>query len=174
MKQIILKQTKYALGLVAALALPSCAEKKDNNANADDPAPKEEKEKKVDTPAGLTDELVVQMNVFADVMGTVKDKASAEEAVKKINGVCDAFEAIAVRLDKLETPSEEENHSLEEKMNKASEAMTQKIMASMGALQGNAEAGAVIVPALDEFSKRMEKLKPILDRFGMKEDEVKH
>ena len=58
-------------------------------------------------------------------------------------------------------------------MNKASEAMTQKIMASMGALQVNAEAGAVIVPALDEFSKRMEKLKPILDRFGMKEDEVK-
>ena len=83
MKQIILKQTKYALGLLAALALPSCAEKKDNNANADDPAPKEEKEKKVDTPAGLTDELVVQMNVFADVMGTVKNKASAEEAVKK-------------------------------------------------------------------------------------------
>ena len=64
----------------------------------------------------LTDELIVQLNHFGEAIVSAKDKASAEEAVKKLNVIGDEIAAIAARLDKLETPSDEEKERIEEKM----------------------------------------------------------
>ncbi|MFK7911715.1 MAG: hypothetical protein AB8F34_14095 [Akkermansiaceae bacterium] len=146
----------------APLLFTSCGDKKDGG--GDDSAQTEKK----DTPDSLTDELIVQMNALADAMVSAKDKASAEEAAKKVEGIGDAVESIATRLDKLETPSEEDKKKLDEKMDKAQEAMGEKMGAVMGAMMSNEEIGEVLGPAMQKFGERMKKHDPIFERFGKK------
>ena len=105
-------------------------EEKDAGAEANGQAKTEAAEAKVakqDTVDSLTDELIVQLNHFGEAIVSAKDKASAEEAVKKLNGIGDEIAAIAARLDKLETPSEEEKERIDEKMLSADKAMEKKM-----------------------------------------------
>lgn len=108
------------------------------------------------------------MNALADALATAKDKASAEEAVKKIDGIGDAVDSIATRLDKLETPSEEGKKALNQKTDKAQEAMEKKMGGLIGAMMSNEEIGTVLGPAMEKFGERMEKHNPIFERFGKK------
>ena len=146
----------------AALFFTSCGDKKDADGGGDDSTA----EQKVDTPDSLTDELIVQMNALADAVSSAKDKATAEEAVKKMNGVSDEIDAISARLDKLETPSEEERKRLDEKMENATKPMDDKMEKVMGDLMKNEEVANIIMPALMEFGKRMSKNEAIFKRFG--------
>ena len=172
----MLRLISAAAAASTAFLFTSCGEKKDSTDNGNDSAPTEENENKepnkeaknVDTPDSLTDELIVQMNVLADAMGSITDKASAEAAVTQINGVGDAFEAIAARLDKLETPSEEEKQRLEAKMDEASSASKAKMKPVMELIRQNQDVASVIGPAMAAFKERMRKLDPIFERFGKK------
>ena len=98
----------------ASCFFASCGEKKGGETAPEAPEAAAEKQ---DTPDSLTDELLDQLNVYADTLLAIKDKAGAEEAAKQLTIIGDDIEAIALRLDKLDTPSEEEQKRLNEKMN---------------------------------------------------------
>ena len=112
----------------------------------------------------LTDELIVQLNHFGEAIVSAKDKASAEEAVKKLNGIGDEIAAIAARLDKLETPSEEEKERIDEKMLSADKAMEKKMGDAMQAAMFDEKVSGIIAPAVKEFGARMEQHNAIFDR----------
>jgi flagellar basal body-associated protein FliL len=170
-----LRPLAIASMISASILLISCGEKKEEDAAANSEAP----EASTETPAAiavtqdsvesLTDELIVQLNVYADTILAVKDKASAEEAVAKLDGIGDAITNIASRMDKLDTPDEATNIAVDQKMQQASMEMKTK-MQSVQTIMSDPEVAGVLVPALQNFGKRMAKQEQIFMRFGKKKE----
>ena len=131
----------------------------------------EQAEQAVDTLDSLTDELIVQLNQYADIVLTVKDTATAEEAVTNLNTVADAITAIAARLDKIELPNEAANIAVDEKMKTASMAIKQK-MQTVGEIMSNQEVAAILIPALQNFGKRMAEQEKVFMRFGSQKNKA--
>lgn len=119
-------------------------------AKTEEPAAKVTKQ---DTMDSLTDEIIVQRRHFCEAIASAKDKASAQEAVKKLNRIGDEFAAIAARMDKLETPSEEEKERIDEKMLSAGKAMEEKFEEAMQDAIFNEEVSGIIAPAVREFAE---------------------
>ena len=153
----------------ASCFFASCGEKKGGETAPEAPEAPEAAAEKQDTPDSLTDELLDQLNVYADTLLAIKDKAGAEEAAKQLTIIGDDIEAIALRLDKLDTPSEEEQKRLNEKMNAASKAVGEKVGNSVNETMSDQEVAQTLMPALMEFGQRMNKYNAIFERFGMKE-----
>ena len=130
-----------------------------------------EVEQAVDTLDSLTDELVVQLNQYADIILAVKDTATAQEAVTNLNTVADAIAAIAARLDKIEIPDEAANIAVDEKMKTASMAIKQKMQAA-GEIMSNEEVAGILIPALQNFGKRMAKQEKVFMRFGSQKNKA--
>ncbi len=159
------KSALFSVALASSFCVISCGEKKDAASGDSDGAAAVVKK---DTPDSLTDEMIVQMGAFSDAIMSAKDKASSEAAVKKIEGVSDKIDGIAARLDKLETPSEEEKIALDEKMDKSQDAMKEKMGAVMPTIMQNPEVGEIIGPALQKFAERMKSNDKVFKRFGKK------
>jgi hypothetical protein len=155
------------VSMLSSAVFVSCDQKKDKETGANADAAAAVAPDNADT---LTDELIAQMNKFADTMISATDKAAAETAAPKIEEIGDELEALAKRLDKLEAPSEEEKVGLETKMDKAKEAMEAKMKDAMPKVFGNQEVAGALGPAMQKFSERMEKCDPIFERFGMKKN----
>lgn len=130
-----------------------------------------EVEQAVDTLDSLTDELVVQLNQYADIVLAVKDTATAQEAVTNLNTVADAIAAIAARLDKIEMPDEAANIAVDEKMKTASMAIKQKMQAA-GEIMSNEEVAGILIPALQNFGKRMAEQEKVFMRFGSQKNKA--
>ena len=96
------------------------------------------------------------------------DKASAEAAVMKIDGVGDEIGKIAARMDKLETPSDEVKLALDAKMDKGKEAMDAKMKGAMGTIMQNEEVAGILGPAMEKFGKGMKEHDKVFERFGKK------
>ena len=129
-----------------------------------------EVEQAVDTLDSLTDELVVQLNQYADIVLAVKDTATAQEAVTNLNTVADAIAAIAARLDKIEIPDEAANIAVDEKMKTASMAIKQKMQAA-GEIMSNEEVAGILIP-LQNFGKRMAEQEKVFMRFGSQKNKA--
>ena len=147
----------------------SACEKK--AAESTEGAQAEQAEQAVDTLDSLTDELIVQLNQYADIVLTVKDTATAEEAVTNLNTVADAIAAIAARLDKIEIPDEAANIAVDEKMKTASMAIKQKMQAA-GEIMSNEEVAGILIPALQNFGKRMAEQEKVFMRFGSQKNKA--
>jgi len=164
-----MKLTKSIL-LCAAFAstsfFVSCDDKKDSETSGSDGAAAVAEKK--DTPDTLTDEMIVQFHALGDALVSAKDKASAEASVKQIEGVGDAMAAIATRMDKLETPSDEEKLALDAKMDKVQEGMEAKMGEAMKSLMANEEVAKIIGPAMQKFGERMSEHDKVFERFGKK------
>ena len=154
--------------LLPSILLSSCGKKNDPAAGDPDSANSEKVEKK-ETPDTLTDELAVEMNAFCDAILSAKDKASAEATVSKIDSIGDNLADIAARLDKLETPSDEEKLALDAKMDKVTEAIKAKMKSGMPALMQNPEVSQLLTPAMKRFGERMEANDKVFERFGKEE-----
>ena len=122
------------------------------------------KQAKQDTVDSLTDELIVQRKHFCEAIASAKDKASAQEAVQKLSRTADEIAAIAARLDKLETPTEEEKERIEEKLLSAGKAMEETMRDAMQAAMFDEEVSSIIAPALKELDARMEETNAIFER----------
>ena len=164
--KIVSKTRLFSIVTLAATSLffTSCGEKKDTEAEAST-----ETQKSQDTLGGLTDELIVQLNQYADIVLAVKDTATAQEAVGNLDKVGDAIGAIAARLDKIEMPDEATNLAVDEKMKNASNAIKQK-MQSAGAIMSNQEVAGILIPALQNFGMRMAEHEKVFMRFGRQEN----
>jgi len=150
--------------LLSTSLLISCGEKKEEasgDSNAENVAV-------TDTPDSLGDEMIVQMNALADALMSATDKASAEAAVMKIDGVGDEIGKIAARMDKLETPSDEVKLALDAKMDKGKEAMDAKMKGAMGTIMQNEEVAGILGPAMEKFGKGMKEHDKVFERFGKK------
>ena len=147
----------------------SACEKK--AADSTEGAQAEQAEQAVDTLDSLTDELVVQLNQYADIVLAVKDAATAQEAVTNLNAVADAIAAIAARLDKIEMPDEAANIAVDEKMKTASMAIKQKMQAA-GEIMSNEEVAGILIPALQNFGKRMAEQEKVFMRFGSQKNKA--
>lgn len=159
------KSIFLSLAFASATLFVSCGEKKEEAGSPSDGEDVAMADAAVDTPDTLTDELIVQMNRLGDTLLTVKDKASAEVAVKEVTAVGNDIISIAERMDKLETPSEEAQAALEAKMKKTEVAMTEK-MRGLGEVMQQPGVAEVLMPAMMEFSKRIQEADKTFERFG--------
>ena len=168
----------FAIALIATAScfFASCGEKetpetesatKAANAVAADAAVTEKETVQQDSPESLTDEFVVQMDLSLDAMLSAKDKATADEASKKIFSIGDSIAAIAARLDKLETSSDEERRQLLDKSEVAFKLFIQKANSpAMGDILNDPEILQALAPAREHFSRSMQKFGIVFGRFS--------
>ena len=168
----------FAIALIATAScfFSSCGEKETPetkttteaaNAVAADAAVTEKETVQQDSPESLTDEFVMQMDLSLDAMLSAKDKATADEASKKIFSIGDDIAAIAARLDKLETSSDEERRQLLDKSEVAFKLFIQKANSpAMGDILNNPEILQALAPAREHFSRSMQKFGIVFGRFS--------
>ena len=168
----------FAIALIASAScfFSSCGEKETPetetatqaaNAVAADAAVTEKETVQQDSPESLTDEFVVQMDLSLDAMLSAKDKATADEASKKIFSIGDSIAAIAARLDKLETSSDEERRQLLDKSEVAFKLFIQKANSpAMGDILNDPEILQALAPAREHFSRSMQKFGIVFGRFS--------
>lgn len=168
----------FAIALIASAScfFSSCGEKETPetetateaaNALASDAAVTEKETVQQDSPESLTDEFVVQMDLSLDAMLSAKDKATADEASKKIFSIGDSIAAIAARLDKLETSSDEEKRQLLDKSEVAFKLFIQKANSpAMGDILNDPEILQALAPAREHFSRSMQKFGIVFGRFS--------
>ena len=154
----------------ASLFLASCNKDTATDESSSDDAAENAEPVEKDTLGSLTDELIVQLNQYADIVLAVKDTTTAQEAVSNLDQVGDAIGAIAARLDKIETPDEATNIAVDEKMKNASMAIQQKMQAA-GQIMSNQEVAKILIPALQNFGVRMAEHEKVFRRFGSQENE---
>ena len=168
----------FAIALIASTScfFSSCGEKETPetettteaaNAVAADASVTEKETVQQDSPETLTDEFVVQMDLSLDAMLSAKDKATADEASKKIFSIGDDIAAIAARLDKLETSSDEERRQLLDKSEVAFKLFIQKANSpAMGDILNDPEILQALAPAREHFSRSMQKFGIVFGRFS--------
>lgn len=168
----------FAIALIASAScfFSSCGEKETPetetatqaaNGVAADTAVTEKETVQQDSPESLTDEFVVQMDLSLDAMLSAKDKATADEASKKIFSIGDSIAAIAARLDKLETSSDEERRQLLDKSEVAFKLFIQKANSpAMGDILNDPEILQALAPAREHFSRSMQKFGIVFGRFS--------
>jgi len=157
------------IGLTLPFGLISCGgdDKKDSGGSTATP------EKKADSYDSLSDEMLSVMNSLADALGSVKDKATAEAAAKKIDGLVPQVNDIAARLKKLGKPSKEQAQKINAKMDAADAKFEEKMKVGMGAAMSDPEVGKVIMTAMNDFgekTKEMDKL--VQDYFESQGDDA--
>jgi len=121
---------------------------------------------KKDTVDSLCDEIISNMSEFADAMGSVKDKESAEAAAEKISTIGDELVAISKRLEVLEVPSDEEKKALAEKIDKAKNEVKEKIN-SANVDPGDKDVMAIMGKAMADFGKKMDSVKETFEKYGV-------
>lgn len=168
----------FAIALIASTScfFSSCGEKETPetettteaaNAVAADASVTEKETVQQDSPETLTDEFVVQMDLSLDAMLSAKDKATADEASKKIFSIGDNIAAIAARLDKLETSSDEEKRQLLEKSEVAFKLFIEKANSpAMANILDDPEILQALAPAREHFSRSMQKFGIVFGRFS--------
>lgn len=170
--KIVSKTRLFSIVTLAAASLffTSCGEKKDTEDKASTEAKAStEVQKSQDTLDSLTDELIVQLNQYAETVLSVKDTTTANAAIANLDVIGDAIGAIAARLDKIETPDEATNIAVDEKMKNASNAIKQKMQAA-GQIMSNQEVAGILIPALQNFGMRMAEHEKVFKRFGSQND----
>jgi serine/threonine protein kinase len=121
-----------------------------------------------DTLNSLSNEFIIQLNRFTDVMMSVNDRASAEEAAEKLGAIGDEMEAIAARLAVIEPPNAWEKSRIEEKM--ASMTIDQQISSSLEIISADSGLARIVQPAVADLDDRMKNLNLVFERYGMKRE----
>ncbi|MDG2400937.1 MAG: hypothetical protein P8M04_10220 [Akkermansiaceae bacterium] len=150
-----------------SIFLASCGEKKDEEAQSTTEANTEAPEAEVakqDTYDSLIDETIVQLNKLGDAFESAKDKASGKEFVKKLSVIADEIESISARMDKLETPSDQELARLGEKIENSTKNRDDQFRSFFERFLTNDELGENVGSAMTEFQARMDKLPQIFRR----------
>ncbi len=162
-----------SIGAIATTSIffASCGEKRDPEAGAGTNAPEVETyEVDAENQAmaeSLTDELITQLNEFANAMLSATDKATAEASAEKLGIVADAISDIASRMNNLKTPDEATRTRLHKKMVKANQAIEQKLSANMQNIMNDEELSNIIAPALMEFQGKMPAHENAFNRLGL-------
>ncbi len=106
----------------------------------------------------VSEDVMDTMDKVATIISEVKDKESAEEAAKKIEGMEEDFKKLAERMKALGEPAKELSDKLEEKYTPRMKEAQQKIFKAMQALSANPEAAMAISNAMTKFGEQMQSL----------------
>lgn len=156
-----LKLSLFSIALLAILPLQPCVAK-DEAKGKTVPAT----EVKKDTVEGLMDELLANFTKLPDILGLVKDEASATIAADEIDTMSTDIAKIAKRLAPLAVPSDEEKLRIDKKMVEGTTAMKEKLMGSMMQMAQSPEAAAIVSAAIQKFSKNMQAHEATFSKFG--------
>ena len=107
----------------------------------------------------VSEDLMGAMDKVADILGEVKDKASADAAAKKIEAMEDEFSGIAKRMKELGEPAKELADELEKKYAPKMKAAQEKMGKAIQGLMSNPEAAKAIGDAMMRIGEHMETLK---------------
>jgi len=156
-----LKLVSIATFASTSIFFTSCGEKKDAESGASAEAQEAEAPEQ-DHFDSLTDELILQINNLGDAFDSARDKASGEAFVKKLALIGDEIEAISARMEKLETPSDEDIARIQEKMQNSTKKFNDQFGSFFVRFMQNDELGENVGSAMTEFQKRMDKLPEFL------------
>ena len=118
-------RTATATAVVLALVLAGCGGKEEAGAPAPPPPPKASGGEHED----VMKSMVAVFGDYAATLATVKDKATAEAAKPKLQGLALRMQAVQKRMEALGEPPEAEKQRLKEKYETAMAEATQKMMA---------------------------------------------
>ena len=121
---------------------------------------------KPDTVDALVDEMVEQVNRLPDAMLSIKDKASAEQAAVVIGEVGDKLVDVAMRMDQLEVPSDEEKKRIAQKIEKGIKEGDGKIRGMDAAAMADPEVRKITKEAMTAFMEKMKKPEEIFEKYG--------
>ena len=112
-----------------------------------------------DSPEAVVNDAMSQMDRMVDALLTVKDKASAETAVKDLMGVTEELKKIAVRAKTVGQPTAEQKEQLMAKMQAKTAEMKTRLAAGKEQLaKAGVEAAAVLGKGMMEFGKAMQEV----------------
>ena len=106
------------------------------------------------------------MSSFADTVSTIRDKESAEAAAAKFDKIATDFEALASKMEKIGVPTGKQIEEFSALFSKTEKELQEKMQPVLGFLLGDEEVGEVLSPAFQSFGERMEKLNPIIEKWG--------
>ena len=130
-----------------------------------EPEPEEESAESK-TRKELATNLMSMMSSFADTVSTIRDKESAESAVTKFDEIATEFEALASKMEKVGAPTGKQIKEFSALFSKTEEELQEKMQPVLGFLLGDEEVGKILSPAFQSFGERMEKLNPIIEKWG--------
>ena len=110
--------------------------------------------------------LMSMMSSFADTVSTIRDKESAEAAAAKFDQIATDFEALASKMEKVGAPTGKQIEEFSALFSKTEEELQEKMQPVLGFLLGDEEVGVILSPAFQSFGERMEKLNPIIEKWG--------
>ena len=116
----------------------------------------------------LTTNLINSMGEFADAIAGIEDKKSALEATAKFDGIAEKLEALAMKMEVLGFPEGSQAEEINSQMTKFEKEIQQKMNKSIQPILGNEEIKEVLMPALMKWSERMNKLKPVMEKWAGK------
>ena len=146
-----LAQTIRCLPMIVALLLVACGKNQGD---------------KTDTVDSLVDEMIEQVNRLPEAMLSIKDKASAEQAAQVIHEVGDAMHDIAMRMDQLPVPSEEEKQRIGKKIEEATKDGDEKIRTMDASAMEDPEIRKITRDAMTAFMEKMKKPEEIFKKYG--------
>ena len=106
------------------------------------------------------------MSSFADTVSTIRDKESAEAAAAKFDKIATDFETLASKMEKVGAPTGNQIEEFSALFSKTEEELKEKMQPVLGFLLGDEEVGGILSPAFQSFGERMEKLNPIIEKWG--------
>ena len=106
------------------------------------------------------------MNRFADNLSTVRDVESAKTAVAKFDEIASEIEKIYNQMESLGLPTGQEAEAVKVIISNSEKEITEKMSGISGFLLGDKEVGEIITVGLTNFSKRMEKITPLMEQWS--------
>ena len=102
----------------------------------------------------LTKKAISSMDKLAGILAGVKDKASAEKAVPKLEKLGEQLKSLKKEMDALEL-SDDDEQAMQDKYEDKLKKVGEKIDAEMERIVGIPDAVAVIMPAMMKMGKGM-------------------
>ena len=105
-----------------------------------------------DTHESLTKELIQSIKGISDILATVKDKPTADEARPKLRAAVKTMADLKLRSEKLGKPTKEQEEELKKKYSKMLEEQVKRLTDQAVRLQ-NVEGGKELLKELEVLGK---------------------
>jgi hypothetical protein len=143
---------------ILCLGLSNC--KKGDEGNGDGNGTKQPV-KKADTHEQLATQALKLSSDLADVFAAVKDTETAKATAEKLDELYAQFENVNKRMEELGAPAGELKEKIEGMFQSKQKAIGERMQSAMAIFLGDQEIGQIVLPSLESFGARMEKLKAI-------------
>lgn len=135
---------------------------------AQDAAVEDKAEKKVvkaDSVDGIAAEVAGKLKKLPMILGEVKDEASAEASVRKIETLSDDLLALSKRLEKLDVPSEAKKKEISDRFEEEMKDVQKQMTDVMVGLSAQPELLGKLNVAMQGFGQKLDKSGKVFERY---------